>query len=534
MRRAAASLGGSLRGICGARAGLAGATVLALCLLLTALSFYGLIGFGRGGLDTRLLADPYFHSLLQFSFKQAGLSALLSLLLAWPVARALYYHPGLALQRSFLRLCLLGFCMPTLVLITGLVALLGRNGLLTPLLGENWNLYGLGGILIAHVYLNLPFAVRALLLALQHIPDSSWRLAAQLKLGPWQRLRLIEWPALQISLLPLFGFIFVLCFNSFAVVLALGGGPRATTIEVAIYQALKYDFNIPEALTLAWIQLLIAGSLFLLLARLGSAHWLGVDSARRTRAPRPAAPARTLHLLVYATAWLSLTLPILALLPGLLDADLQRFDWPAILRPALITLILGLGAGFGALGAAYLMLLPVRRARIQHQTKRALALEWLSTHTLVAPALVLSVGLYILLLPRLDLDRYGILLVLLLNTAVVIPFAVQQLRPRLLQFDRHYDRLGRSLKLGVRARLAVEWRFARGACLASLGLVMLLAMGDVAIFSIFGSADWTTLPWLIYGYAGTYRLEEASVASLLLLGLCALVLLIFERERPDA
>lgn len=513
---------------------LAGTTVLALCLLLTALSFYGLIGFGRGGLDSRLLGDPYFYAVLEFSLKQAGLSALLSVLLAWPVARALHYHPGLPLRQGFLRLCLLCFVMPTLILITGLVALLGRSGLITPLLGDDWNLYGLNGILIAHVYLNLPFAVRALLLALQHIPDASWKLAAQLKLSSSQRLRLIEWPALQASLLPLFGFIFVLCFNSFAVVLALGGGPRATTLEVAIYQALKYDFNIPEALTLAWTQLLIAGSLFLLLARLGSAHWLGADSARRQRTPIPSRARQWLHALVYFAAGLFLLLPIAALMPGLFGADLIRFDWLAILRPALVSVVLGLLSGLGALTAAYLMLVPIRRARLEGRRHRTLLLEWLSTHALVAPALVLSVGLYILLLPRLDLDLYGILLVLLLNTAVVIPFAIQQLRPRLLQFDRQYDRLGRSLKLGHRQRLAIEWPFVRRACAASFALVMLLAMGDVAIFSIFGSEYWTTLPWLIYGYAGTYRLEAASVASILLLALCTLVLMVFERERQDA
>ena len=63
-------------------------------------------------------------------------------------------------------------------------------------------------------------------------------------------------------LVMLLGFVFILCFNSFAVVLALGGGPQATTLEVAIYQALKYDFNIPEALSFAWTQLAIAGGLF--------------------------------------------------------------------------------------------------------------------------------------------------------------------------------------------------------------------------------------------------------------------------------
>lgn len=512
----------------------AGMLALALSLSVTVLAFYGLIGFESAGLDTSLLSDGYFHAVVWFSIKQAALSAVLALLLAWPVARALYYSPRLWCRQGFLSLCVLSFVMPTLILITGLVALLGRQGMISPWLGPDWNLYGLPGILIAHVYLNLPFAVRAQLLQMQHIPDSSWKLAAQLKLGHWQRLRLIEWPALRAGMLQLFGFVFVLCFNSFAVVLALGGGPRATTLEVAIYQALKYDFNVPEALTLAWTQLLIAGGLFVLLNRMGGNQWLGVDSTRQRWTPRPGALMQQVHRIVYGMAALTLLLPLLALLPGVLQVDLVRFDWLAIARPALITLIIATLAGSGALVLAYAMQLPLRFAHIRGRSALALLLDWLSTHALVAPAMVVSVGLYILLLPRLDLDHWGILFVILLNLVLIVPYAVQQLRPRLLQFDHQYDRLVRSLKLGLRARLRIEWPYMRRACVTSFALILLLAMGDVAIFSIFGSSDWTTLPWLIYSYASTYRMGEASVASLLLLLICALVVWLFEHVEKGA
>ncbi|MBY4677834.1 ABC transporter permease subunit [Marinobacterium arenosum] len=512
----------------------AGIAALLFSVLVTVLAFQGLIGFGHGGADWSLLSDRYYQSVLLFSLKQASLSALLSLLLAWPLARALYYRPQLPARRGFLSLCVLAFVMPTLVLITGLVALLGRNGLLSPLLGEQWNLYGLNGILIAHVYLNLPFAVRVMLQQLQHIPDSSWQLAAQLKLSRWQRLRLIEWPTLKPAVLVLFGFVFVLCFNSFAVVLALGGGPRATTLEVAIYQALKYDFNIPEALTLAWSQLLIAGSLFLLLSRWGRSHWLSVDTLQRQWIPQPNQPMKLIHAMVYAAGWLLLLLPIVALLPGVLEVDMARFGWSALLRPTLVSLVVGLLAAGGAMLLAYLMLTPVRQAHLKRQRKRALLLEWLSTHALVAPAMVVSVGLYILLLRQIDLDRWGMLFVVLLNMLMVVPFAVQQLRPRLLQYDAQYHRLCRALKLSGRQRLRLEWPFLRPAFIASFALILVLAIGDLAIFAIFGNEQWTTLPWLIYSYAGSYRIAEASLASLLLLLLCALIVWAFERIRLDA
>lgn len=95
---------------------------LALLLSMTALAFYGLMGFsaskGNSGADWSLLHDSYFWSILGFSLKQAGLSAILSVVLAWPIARALYYSPWLPFRSGFLSLCLLCFIMPTLVLIT--------------------------------------------------------------------------------------------------------------------------------------------------------------------------------------------------------------------------------------------------------------------------------------------------------------------------------------------------------------------------------------------------------------------------------
>lgn len=501
--------------------------------LITVIAFQGLIGFSGGAPDWGLLGDRYFHSILTFSLKQALLSALLSVVLAWPVARVLYYLPDLPAQRIFLALCLLCFVMPTLILITGLVSLLGRSGVLSPfiasMIGGDWNLYGLNGILLAHIYLNMPFAVRVFYQQLKSIPDSSWKLSMQLKFSRWQRFRIIEWRTLRGSALVLFGFIFVLCFNSFAIVLALGGGPKSTTLEVAIYQALKYDFNISEALMLAWVQLLIAGGLFLMVSRFGSSHWLSVDTAREYWRPVPIGWRSWMMKGCYYFVWVALILPILALFAGVTQGDLLRIEWSALIKPTLITVGLGLFSASLGMGLAYAMLTPIRQTKILMQTRKRVLLEWLATHALVAPAMVISVGLFIFLLPIVDIDRWGIVVVAILNTALVIPFAIQKLKPRLYQFDAQYDALTRSLKLKARQRWAIEWPFVRSVFLSTYALVLVLSMGDVAIFSIFGSKDWTTLPWLIYGYAGTYRIAEASIASVVLLVLCVFILWLFEK-----
>ena len=315
--------------------------------------------------------------------------------------------------------------------------------------------------------------------------------------------------------------------------LALGGGPQSTTLEVAIYQALKYDFNIPEALTLAWAQLLIAGGLFLMVSRFAGGRWQSVDTGRHEWTPRPEGWRARLMKSSYYLTWVVLLLPLLALLPGIVLGDLARFKLEELVKPTLITLGLGVFSASMGMVLAYLMLIPIRHMNTLGQSRRRILLEWLATHALVAPAMVISVGLFIFLLQRIDIDRWGIVFVALLNTALVIPFAVQKLKPRLYLFDAQYGALSRSLKLKNWALWQIEWPFVKSVFMSTFALVLVLSMGDVAIFSIFGSTEYTTLPWLIYSYAGTYRIAEASMASVILLMLCAVILWSFEKGQSS-
>lgn len=505
----------------------------AVVILVTAMAFYGLIGFDQARLMPELLQDQYIQQILKFSLVQAALSAILSVMLALPIARALHFMPDLPAKKTFLRFCLLCFVMPTLVLITGLVALLGRSGLLTPLMPADWNLYGLNGILIAHLYLNMPLAVRVISQQLAHIPDNSWRLAQQLKFSRAQQFLQVEWPSLKSSLLMLTGFIFVLCFNSFAVVLALGGGPASTTLEVAIYQALKYDFNLSEALTLSWLQFTLAGLIFALIAKLGKLNWLSADSHKQRWQPELRKGSQRLHFGLYIVVWLMLTLPIIALVPTVFKAQLKHLDFTLLFLASARTIAIASVCALLATALAWWLLVPIRQAQIrQHENKR-IVLQWLATHSLVAPAMVMSAGLYILLLPRIDLEQWGWFWLILVNTVLLLPFVIAQLKPRLLQYDQQYWRLAANLKLSGFAQLHTIWPFIREAMVGSFILALLLAMGDVAVFSIFGDNSWSTLPWLIYGYAGSYRMPEAALASLLLLALCTLLIVLFERRRID-
>ena len=117
--------------------------------------------------------------------------------------------------------------------------------------------------------------------------------------------RLIEWPTLRAAALPgIAGLVFMLCITSFTIVLTLGGGPAATTLEVGIYQALRFDFDPARAVALTLLQIALTFLAVLALTRLG-ANVVGDTNL-------PVAPRR--YLSVNGTETLLNVVPCAALL----------------------------------------------------------------------------------------------------------------------------------------------------------------------------------------------------------------------------
>ncbi len=84
--------------------------------------------------------------------------------------------------------------------------------------------YGLQGVVLAHVFLNLPLATRMFLQGWQAIPAERFRLAASLGFTPADVARHLERPMLREVAPGALATVFAICLTSFAVALVLGGG----------------------------------------------------------------------------------------------------------------------------------------------------------------------------------------------------------------------------------------------------------------------------------------------------------------------
>ena len=477
-----------------------------------------------------VLGDAYLQGVVRFTLLQAGLSTLFSLGLALPLALALhrFRFPG---RNLVLRLFLLPQALPVLVGALGILAIWGRGGVMSDALAAlgapRLDIYGLTGILIAHVFFNMPLATRLFVAALDAVPAESWKLAGQLSLGPAAAFRLVEWPAIRPVLPGAASLVFMLCVTSFTLVLVLGGGPAATTLEVAIYQSLRYAFDPGRAVVLALGQVFITGILLAAMLRLGgridSMATLGrtaIRYDRMTMAERGLAGLVILLGLGFVLA------PFAAIVLRGLAADLWRLAGEPLLHRAALTSILVASAAATLSLALSLSLLFGARARQRGRSGNARGIfDLAGSLVLVVPPIVLGAGWFLCLRAVTDVFAAAPYLVVATNAVMAMPFVMRILGPALAASALRHDRLAASLGLAGLNRLAlVEWPAVRGSMGLAFAFALALSLGDLGVAALFGNQDFLTLPLLLYQRMGSYRTADAAGIALIL-GVLTLVLM---------
>lgn len=499
----------------------AGGAAAALLAVLTLGTLAAVALRATGGAQLR----PADLSALRFTLVQAGLSAVLSVALAVPVARALARRdfPG---RGALVALMGAPFILPVIVAILGLLAVFGRGGMVNLALGELGlppvSIYGFQGVILGNVFFNMPLAVRLILQGWLAVPAERFRLAASLGFGPREVGQLIERPMLRAVAPGAMLAIFLICLTSFAIALTLGGGPAATTIELAIYQAFRFDFELGRAALLAALQfgLCAAATLVTLRLTLPEAALAGLDRpVRRWDAGSWALKLQDGVVIGLSAAFLLLPLAAvglsgLAALPGL-----PAVVWLAALRSLAVALAsAALCAGMGlALGLA--------RSRGGGRW-----LELAGMLPLAASPLVLGTGLFILIDPVADPAALALPVTALVNALLALPFALRALVPALAQIEATQGRLADSLCLPLwpRLRLVVLPRLRRPLGFA-LGLSAALSMGDLGVITLFAGPGGGTLPLQVYRLMGAYRMADADGAALLLLLLSLALFWLFDR-----
>ena len=488
-----------------------GVAAAALVLLLT-LGTLGAVAWRAewaGGLA------PADWAAIRFTINQALISALISVLLAVPVARALARRRFRGRQ---LLITLLGapFLLPVIVAVLGLLAVFGRGGLLNQALTglgfEPISIFGMQGVILAHVFFNLPLAIRFILQGWLAIPAERFRLAAALN-APVGRL--LEWPMLRAVVPSTFLVIFLICLTSFAVALTMGGGPGATTVELAIYQAVRFDFDLGKAALLAFIQFVLCVGAALLALRVTPEDRTGAGMDRVVQRWDAARAGVDYAWIIAAALFLLVPLGMVVLrgLPGFLD--LPASIWSAALRSITVAI------GSAALCISMALALALRGGA---------TVAIIGVMPLAASGLVVGTGAFLIVFPYVRPADVALIVTMLVNATLALPFALRSVAPAAAAVKADYGRLGASLGMSGWGwlRLVAIPRMRRPLGFAT-GLAAALSMGDLGVIALFAGQAEETLPLAMYRLMGAYRMETAASAALLLLGLSLLLFWICDR-----
>ena len=210
------------------------------------------------------------------SLLAAAVNAVFGLMLAWSLVR--YSFPG---KRIVDALVDLPFALPTAVAGIALTALYAKNGWLGPYLEP----IGLKvaftplGVLVALVFIGLPFVVRTVQPVLEDLDTELEEAAASLGAGRWQTVMRVVLPTLVPALLTGFALAFARAVGEYGSVIFIAGNlPMVSEITplIIITKLEQYDYVGATAVA----SVMLVASFMLLLIINGLQSWTDRRAAR--------------------------------------------------------------------------------------------------------------------------------------------------------------------------------------------------------------------------------------------------------------
>ena len=517
-------------------------------------AIFGLSFAPEGKLDlsvlSKLVETPYYLKTLWFTTWQAGVSTLLTLLLALPGAYifARYQFWGKSALKT---LSTLPFVLPTVVVANAFTALLGPRGLLNQGMMSLFNLsrppvqlhHTIWMILLAHIFYNYSVALRIISGYWQNLNPNVEEAAQLLGASPPKIFWRVTLPLLKPAINAAGMLVFLFCFTSFGVVLILGG-PQYATLEVEIYRQAVNLFNLPAAAALSITQIVFTFGLMRIYSsnQAKMARPLNRQSSRSLQRPVKGWRNRLIVGGNLALMTLLLGTPLLALVlrsfSGANGLTLRYYRELFINRQGSLFFVPPAEAIFNstafALATVVLAgLLGLISALLLNRESKKSWLDALFMLPLATSAVTLGFG-YIIALDKPPLNlRASLLLVPIAHTLIAIPFVIRSLLPAMRSINPKLREAAATLGAAPRrVWWAIDWPLIKRALLVGAVFAFTISMGEFGATLFIARPQTPTMPVAIYrflGQPGALNYGQALAMSVLLMLVCAIGFVAIER-----
>lgn len=478
-------------------------------LVLLALGFVGplavLLFKGALRAEGHIFQNEYLVYVIQFTYWQAFLSATLSLALGF-IGAFLIEELKIAGGKILWKFSLLCGALPPLIVSLGILGSWGQ--VIVP--------FGWLGILMGHIFLNFPIPMRLIGMSLRERDRQSEIMALSLGASRYQVFRKVTLPSICPSLISSWLLAFIYSSTSLFIVMFLGGGPKFTTLEVALYEAIKWNLDVGKAIQIALVQAGVGGLLFyfyLLFQRRkkGEGQTEGVNSVFSCRKKNM---KRVIEIIWWSFFVLLVGAPLLSLtFDGV--AGLQKVGATTLWSDFATSLSIAFTVGVVSL----LILYPILHYyyHVRSEQERSFVVWLLSAPQFFSP-LVVALALT-LFFPGLKGSSSGALWgVILAQTLFVFPLIHIPLREGFLRLS--FEKVAVAQSLGAnrfRRFLSIELPSMRRPIVFSFLLAVSFSLGEVVTILIFSPTGVKTLALNIFQSMSRYRFQEAHLSTLVLM-----------------
>ncbi len=180
-----------------------------------------------------VLSHPQFKSMIFNSFFTSFVGSICSIALAFLLAYCVI-RTKIKYKSIITVIVTIPMLIPSISHGTGLVFLLGDNGIITNLLGLNINLYGYTGIILGSILYSFPVAFLMLSDSFKYEDYTTYEAASVLGIPRKKQFFSITVANMKGPLVSIFFAVFTMIFSDYGVPLTVGG--KAITIPVYMYQ----------------------------------------------------------------------------------------------------------------------------------------------------------------------------------------------------------------------------------------------------------------------------------------------------------
>jgi len=318
----------------------------------------------------------------------------------------------------------------------------------------------------------------------------------------------------------------------------LGGNPSYNTLEVAIYEAVKLEFDISMALKLALIQLSVS-TVFVLLSSNFRTNLNNLKTSSKHLLWSETKHVKYIQIAIIILFSLFFISPLIAIVIDGISADFKKiFSDSLFIKSFLTSIVLATISSILTLFIAIAIsdtrrnfTSPLRLGDKKISKFLNIIVAFSGNIYLAIPSLIMGLGFF-LLSQRYEISVFiwSTIALLTANVLMSLPFALSVLTPAMQKTAKRYDKLVFSLGMsGIQRWVYCEFPYLSSSFGYVFALSFCFSLGDLGIIALFGSDDFSTLPWYLYQLMGSYRTEDAAGVALVLLGITLVAFLVLPR-----